>query len=76
MSAGDDAEAFMIKDNEGKEGRSVYTLELKDLKPRENWGNQRGKRRVETNAMRGVGIHLVGEQGKGEITFYSVKLAR
>ena len=76
MSAGDDAEAFIIKDNEGKEGRSVYTFELKDLKPRTNWGNQRGKRRVDTNAMRGVGIHLVGEQGKGEIVFYSVKLAR
>jgi hypothetical protein len=76
MSAGDDAEAFIIKDNEGKEGRSVYTFELKDLKPRTNWGNQRGKRRVDTNAMRGVGIHLVGEQGKGEIAFYSVKLAR
>jgi hypothetical protein len=76
MAAGDDAEAFIIKDNVGKEGRFLYTFELKDLKPRDNWGNQRGRRRVDTNAMRGIGIHLLGEQGKDKMTFYSVKLAR
>ncbi|MHC5140527.1 MAG: hypothetical protein ACYSOD_00760, partial [Planctomycetota bacterium] len=76
MSAGDDAEAFMIEDNEGKEGRSVYTFELKDLKPRDNWGNQRGKRRVDMNALRGFGLHLLGGQGEGEIEIYEIKLTR
>ena len=76
MSAGDDAEAFIIKDNEGKEGRSVYTFELKDLKPRDNWGNQRGKRRVDMNAIKGFGLHLLGEQGDGEIEIYEIKLTR
>ena len=74
--AGDDGESFIIKNSEGKPGRSVYTFDLKDLEPRDNWGNQRGKRRVDMNAMRGFGLHLSGEQGKGEIEFYAIKLAR
>ena len=74
--AGDDGESFIIKDNEGKGNRSLYTFELKDLKPRDDWGNQRGKRRVDMNAMRGFGFHLHGDQGKGQIEFYSVRLAR
>ena len=65
--AGDDGESFIMKDIEGVGRRSNYKIDLKDLKPRDDWGNQRGKRRVDMNAMRGFGLHLSGGQGKGEI---------
>jgi hypothetical protein len=74
--AGDDGESFIIKDMKGIEGRFKYEIDLKDLKPRDDWGNQRGKRRVDMNAMRGFGLHLLGGQGDGEIEFFEMKLVR
>ncbi|MHC5214868.1 MAG: beta-galactosidase [Planctomycetota bacterium] len=73
---GDDGESFIIKDIKGAGYRFKYEIELKNLKPRDDWGNQRGKHRVDMNAMRGFGLHLSGEQGKGEIELYSIKLSR
>jgi agarase len=76
MSAGDDAESFLIPAVPGRGVRFVYKLELKDLKPRENFGNQKGARKVDMNAAKGVALYFQGGQGKDSIRIYSLKLVR
>ncbi|MCK5603490.1 beta-galactosidase [Candidatus Pacearchaeota archaeon] len=74
--AGDDGESFIFKTQFGKGGRHKYRFELKNLLPRPAWGNQKGKRRVNINAIKGTGIYLHGGQGSGTIKIHSLKYMR
>ena len=74
--AGDDGESFIFKTQFGKGVRHKYRFELKNLLPRPAWGNQKGKRRVNINAVKGTGIYLHGGQGQGTIKIYSLKYTR
>ena len=74
--AGDDGESFTSGTMPGKVGQHEYLLELKDLKPRVDWGNQSGQRRVDMYAMKGFVICLHGGQGSGNIRIHSIKLTR
>lgn len=76
VSAGDDGESFSFTGLAGTGKREKIKLDLKNLKPRLTWGNQKGFRKVDINAMKGVGILLMPGQGKGEIKLYSLKFVR
>ena len=75
-SAGDDAESFLIPTNKGHGERFLYRFNLKDLQVRTEWGNQKGARRVDIHAMKGVSLFFPGAQGEDQIKIYSIKMAR
>jgi agarase len=75
-SAGDDGEGFIIPANKGQGGRFLYRFELKDLQPRKDWGNQKGARKVDMHAMKGVALFFHGGQGKDDIRIFSVRFDR
>jgi len=74
--AGDDAESFTFHNRFGNGSREKTRFQFKDLKPRISWGNQNGQRRINLNAMKGIGIYIAGGQGKGQIIIYTIKLIR
>jgi len=76
MTAGDDAESFVISSIQGRSERFLYRFELKDLKHRKDWGNQKGLREVDMHAMKGVALLFYGGQGQDQIRVYSLKLVR
>jgi hypothetical protein len=75
-SGGDDAEAFVISAIQGRQERFLYRFELKNLQPRKDWGNQKGLRKVDIQAIKGVAIFLNGGQGETALRFYSLRLVR
>ena len=75
-SAGDDAEGFVIPAIQGRGERFLYRFELKDLKLRKDWGNQKGLKRVDMHAVQGVALFFHGGQGKDQIQIFSLKLVR
>ncbi len=75
-SAGDDAESFVIPSNQGKGGRFVYRFDMNTLQARKDWGNQKGLRKVDMHAIRGMALFFHGGQGKDRIKVFSVKLVR
>jgi hypothetical protein len=76
MSAGDDAESFVIPTIQGRGERFVYRFELKNLQARKDWGNQKGARKIDIHAMKGVALFFYGAQGKDNIQIFSLKLVR
>jgi agarase len=76
VSGGDDAEGFLIPSIQGKQQRSVYRLELKNLEARTNWGNQKGLRKVDIHSIKGMSLFFHGGQGKNQIRVYSLKWVR
>jgi hypothetical protein len=76
VSAGDDGESFSFSGLLGTGKREEIKLNLEDLKHRLTWGNQKGFRKVDINAIKGIGVLLMSGQGKGEIKLYSLKLVR
>ncbi len=76
LSAGDDGESFVIPFAKGQGERFLYRFELKDIKPRKDWGNQKGLRRVDMHAMKGVAIFFHGGQKIEQVHIFSLKLVR
>ncbi|WP_146662670.1 hypothetical protein [Anaerohalosphaera lusitana] len=76
VEAGDDGESFTFGPIPASSGRKEYRFDFEDLKARVDWGNQRGARRVDLNAMKGFAIYLIGGQGQGTIDIRSVRLVR
>lgn len=76
MSAGDDAEGFLFSSIQGTGRRKTYRFNLKELLPRTAWGNQKGARRVDIHAVKGVGIHFHGGQGEQTVGIFSLKFVR
>jgi hypothetical protein len=76
ISGGDDAEGFIIQSIQGRQERFTYRLELSNLEPRINWGNQKGSRKVDIHSIKGVSLFFPGGQGKGKIEVYSLKWVR
>jgi len=74
--AGDDGESFTFLSKAGAGKRTVYTFDLHDLHVRTAWGNQNGRKRVDTNALKDFAIVLPGVQGKGILRIHSLKLTR
>ena len=75
-SAGDDAESFVIPSNQGKAGRFVYRFDLNTLQARKEWGNQKGLRKVDMHAIKGIALFFHGGQGQDKIRIFSIKLVR
>lgn len=75
-NAGDDGESFLFKTVFGKGKRHTYMFALKDLLPRTEWGNQKGRRCVDLYAMKGLALYFRGLQGSGTIKLYSFRLER
>ncbi len=75
-SAGDDAESFVFPVKQGREARHLYRFELKNLQARKDWGNQKGMRKVDIYAVKGIAIYFPGGQGQDELKIYSLRLAR
>jgi hypothetical protein len=76
MVAGDDGESFAFKTTSGTGKRETMRFNFDELTIRKTWGNQRGTKRVDLNAMKGLGLYLHGGQGKGQIDLYSFRLVR
>jgi hypothetical protein len=76
MASGDDAEGFLFPTIQGRGGRFLYRFELKNLQPRMDWGNQKGHRKVDIYAMKGMALFFHGGQGKDQIQIFSLKLVR
>ena len=76
IEAGDDGESFTFEPTNGDSGQKEYVFELKNIKARTSWGNQKGQRRVDMHAIKGIAIFLHGAQGKGTISLNSVKFIR
>jgi len=75
-SGGDDAEGFLIPSNRGSGKRTRYCFELKNLQARKDWGNQKGMRKVDIHAIKGISLYFHGGQGEDTIRLYSLKLVR
>jgi hypothetical protein len=59
---GADGEAFRHAGVTTKDGWQTYTIPLSDLKLNGGWGNQKGNRTVDTQAIRGLEILVPGGQ--------------
>jgi len=76
MTAGDDGEGFLIGPNHGLGKRRIVQFELNQLKPRLDWGNQQGLRKVDMHAIKGVSLYFYGGQANHLVKVYSMKLKR
>ncbi len=74
--AGDDGESFAFKTTLGTGKRETIRYDFDKMLVRTTWGNQRGARKIDLNAMKGLGLYLHGGQGKGQIELYSFRLVR
>ncbi len=74
--AGDDGEGFLFSSIRAVRERKIYRFDLKNLEPRTAWGNQKGARRVDIHAMKGIAFHFHGGQGEKTALIYSLKLVR
>lgn len=74
--AGDDGESFAFKTTLGTGKRETLRFNFDEMLVRTTWGNQRGARKVDLNAMKGLGLYLHGGQGKGQIDLYSFRMVR
>jgi GPH family glycoside/pentoside/hexuronide:cation symporter len=72
--AGDDGESFYLEvtSNEFQEG--VFAFNLSDLKPHTSYGNQNGKKQLDTQAIKNIVVRFPELQGSGAITIGSLKL--
>ncbi|MFH0908058.1 MAG: hypothetical protein V1929_04790 [bacterium] len=59
---GSDGEAFRHDGVTTKEGWQVYTIPLSEMKLNGGWGNQKGNRTIDTQAIRGLEILVPGGQ--------------
>lgn len=76
MTAGDDGESFLIGPNHGLGKRRIVQFELNKLKPRLDWGNQQGLRKVDMHAIKGVSLYFYGGQANHSVKVYSIKLRK
>ncbi len=74
--AGDDGEAFISDPIYGQGGKHTYRIAIRDLKKQQHWGNQRGKGRIEMNAVLSMGIQVQGSPDKGTVTVHRLALER
>ncbi|MGA2324181.1 MAG: beta-galactosidase [Sedimentisphaerales bacterium] len=74
--AGDDGESFAFKTTSGTGKRETIRFNFNELTIRKTWGNQRGARRFDLNAMKGFGLYVHGGQSRGQIDLYSFCLVR
>jgi glycosyl hydrolase family 2 len=72
----DDGESYGSITLEGTGARHDYLFDLTELRPRGVWGNQNGNRRIDMNAIHGVGLLWPGGQGGGAIVIHSMRLER
>ncbi len=74
--AGDDGESFAFKPISGTGKRETVKLNFNELLIRKTWGNQTGAKKIDLNAIKGIGIYLHGGQGKGQIDLHSFALVK
>ncbi|MHC4961994.1 MAG: MFS transporter [Planctomycetota bacterium] len=72
--AGDDGESFHLEvtSNELEEG--VFAFNFSELKPHASYGNQSGKKQLDTQAIKNIIVRFPELQGSGAITIGSFKL--
>lgn len=75
-SAGDDGESFSFKIASEKLNRNVLGFNFGDLKPRTSYGNQNGKKQLDTQAIKNIVVRFPDLQGTGTIKIHSIKLKK
>ena len=76
MDAGDDGESFAFKATSGTGKRETIRFNFDEMTIRKTWGNQKGARKIDLNAMKGFGLYMRGGQGNGQIELYSFRLVK
>ena len=76
MEAGDDGESFAFKATSGTGKRETIRFNFDEMIVRKTWGNQKGARKIDLNAMKGFGLYMRGGQGNGQIELYSFRLVK
>jgi GPH family glycoside/pentoside/hexuronide:cation symporter len=72
--AGDDGESFSFKIVSNKLNGDVLGFNFSDLKPRTSYGNQNGKKQLDTQAIKNIVVRFPDLQGSGTIKIHSIKL--
>ena len=72
--AGDDGESFSFKIASEKLNANVLEFNFSDLKPRTSYGNQNGKKQLDTQAIKNIVVRFPDLQGSGMIKIHSIKL--
>lgn len=74
---GNDGESFAFKTTWGTGNRETIKLNFDEkMIVRNTWGNQKGARKIDLNAMKGFGLYMRGGQGNGQIELYSFRLVK
>ena len=73
---GDDGESFSYKIVSEKLNGNVLGFNFSDLTPRTSYGNQNGKKQLDTQAIRNIVVRFPDLQGAGSIKINSIKLKK
>jgi hypothetical protein len=74
--AGADGESYTLPMLIGRGTWTVYRLSLSEIEPRTNWGNQRGNRVLDLQAIASIDLHIGGAQGAGELEIRQINFIR
>jgi len=72
--AGDDGESFSFKIVSNKLNGNILGFNFSDLKPYTAYGNQNGKKQLDTQAIKNIIVRFPDLQGSGTIKIHSIKL--
>ena len=72
--AGDDGESFSFKIVSEKLNGNVLEFNFSDLKPRTSYGNQNGKKQLDTQAIKNIVVRFPDLQESGTIKINSIKI--
>lgn len=74
--AGDDGESYISNPVFASGGRLTIRTPIASLLHQAHWGNQRGARRIDMNAIRTIGIQIQGAPQRGEVRVLSFRLEK
>jgi hypothetical protein len=75
-SGGDDGESYGFPIDVSKGGRQTWRYPLKNLEPRNVWGNQSGKRRIDMNSVKGPGLVFTSGLQDSRVVIHSISFER
>lgn len=74
--AGSDGESYEFPVLVGSGKQETYVIDLLELERRTAWGNQRGARVLDLQALVTVDLYVPGKQGNGEIRVVALRFTR
>jgi len=75
-SGGDDGESYSSQPFYGAGARRTQRVPIASLQPESGWGNQQGKRQIDMNSIRTIGLQFQGSPQRGVLKVFAFRLEK